>query len=337
MFQSARLTLTAWYILIAFIITALFSLLAYNGFRFEFERGLQKQQIIFQQNNSRQSPPNILFRRDVDPNLQKELRDRLLARILYIDLVIIIAAAAGGYILAGRTLKPIKKMMDEQHRFITDASHELRTPLTAMRSEMETSLLTKKMTDKDTKELIKSNLEEVINLQNLSDGLLTLAQYQTRNTKREQTQLSLTQIVTDAITKVMPLAKKKQITVDDKTKDYALVGNSDYLLKLFIILLDNAIKYSPKNSTIILASYKTDHNVKIDVKDQGVGIEKSDLEKIFDRFYRSDKSRQRSDIGGYGLGLAIARQIVEEHGGTISVTSKVDKGSTFTVKLPITS
>ena len=167
MFQSARLTLTAWYVLIAFIITALFSLLAYNGFRFEFERSLQRQQVLFENNNFfiRPIPP-----RHIDSELQDELRERLLLRILYIDVAIILTAAAGGYILAGRTLKPIKTMVDEQHRFITDASHELRTPLTAMRSEMEASLLAEHMTDKDAKELIKSNLEEVINLQNLSEA-----------------------------------------------------------------------------------------------------------------------------------------------------------------------
>ena len=331
MFHSARLTLTLWYILIACIITAFFSLLAYNGFRFEFERGLQKQLIQFENNNSRIRP---LLPRRIDTELQRELRERLLFRILYIDLAIIVTAAAGGYVLAGRTLKPIRTMVEEQRRFITDASHELRTPLTAMRSEMEANLLAKVMTDKEAKELIKSSLEEVIKLQNLSNGLLTLAQTQTSSLSQKLEPVVISHSIQEAIATTSFLAKKKHITIVSHVKSYKVHGSNDDLINLFVILLDNAIKYSPEKTQVTLNSKKIGHTVSISLKDQGIGIDQKDTEKIFERFYRTDMSRQRSDIGGYGLGLSIAKQIVSQHKGSISVASTVKKGSVFTIQLP---
>jgi len=275
--------------------------------------------------------------RHIDLELQEELRKRLLLRIIFIDLAVIFAAAAGGYILAGRTLRPIQTMVIDQHRFITDASHELRTPLTAMRSEMEANLLSDKMTDRQARELIKSSLEEIINLQILSDGLLTLAQIQNSSPDTTQQNVSLKEVLTIALTKVTSIATKKRILITNNYKNFTVLGHQEDLVQLFVILLDNAVKYSPAKSTISVIAKNTDHNVIVEIIDEGTGIEKADFNRIFDRFYRSDKSRQRKEVGGYGLGLSIARQIITDHRGSITVSSSVGKGSTFTVKLPLIS
>lgn len=332
MFESARLKLTLWYILIAGIITFLFSLLAYNGFRFEFERGLQRQR-FFIQNQFDGSPPMIVLRH-MDPSISEELKERLIRRILYIDGVVILVAAVGGYLLAGRTLKPIQDMVREQDRFIADASHELRTPLTALRTEMEASLLDPKLTTIEARKIIESNLEEVINLQTLSDNLLRLS-HSPHDQKQHFSSVGIKMIVDTAIKRTSSLAKLKRITITAKTAQATIKGDTLLLSELLVLLLDNAIKYSPKNSEITIRGNKVDHSYRLTIKDQGVGIPAKDLPFIFDRFFRSDKSRTQSAKAGYGLGLAIAKKIVGMHKGHISVVSKEKVGTTFTVSLPV--
>ncbi len=334
MFEHARLKLTAWYILIAFIITCLFSLLSYNGLRFELEQGLQRQRVYFQQGfRGPEGPPVTVFRR-TDPDLMRDLRTHLILRILYIDGAIILISAVGGYLLAGRTLRPIKKMVDEQNRFITDASHELRTPLTSLRSELEASLLSKKLPEKEAREILKSNLEEVISLQNLSDNLLELATQQKPLNPRSLDNINLLEVIETSVKKIIPIAKKKHINIDNKVRSTQIKGERSYLVELFVILLDNAVKYSDSKTTITLTSISKDKTVNVAIKDEGVGINKEDQGKIFERFYRSDRSRTKSKTKGYGLGLAIAQQIITDHQGSIHVKSEVGKGTTFTVSLP---
>ena len=141
------------------------------------------------------------------------------------------------------------------------------------------------------------------------------------------------EVVEAALKKVIPLAKQKNIVINNQIEDYVLEGENQSLTELFVILLDNAVKYSENNKQVKLTSRKIDHHVVITIIDQGIGINKKDLTHIFDRFYRSDKSR--SKIGGFGLGLSIAKEIVESHQGTITVASTPSKGSTFIVKLSV--
>lgn len=225
-------------------------------------------------------------------------------------------------------------MVDEQHRFVTDASHELRTPLTSLRSEIEVYLRGKEHNLKEADILLKSNLEEVNNLQILSDNLIQLAQYKKTNTLDNFSHVSLSEIILSAQKKVVSLAKKKQIALKTEIKDVIINGDKQNLVELFVILLDNAIKYSPKKTTIAVSSQSTDHHVVIAVSDEGMGIAKEDLPYIFDRFYRADASRTKQSVLGYGLGLSIAKKIVNSHNGSIQVKSNSGKGTTFTVQLP---
>jgi signal transduction histidine kinase len=138
-----------------------------------------------------------------------------------------------------------------------------------------------------------------------------------------------------SINSISILAAKKHITIINTSNNLYVLGLRQNLVELFIILLDNAIKYSESNTTITIRSKKTRTYALIDIKDEGVGISKNDIAHIFDRFYRSDKSRSKEVIKGYGLGLSIAQKIVEEHRGKIEVTSTMNKGSTFTIYLPL--
>jgi len=132
-----------------------------------------------------------------------------------------------------------------------------------------------------------------------------------------------------AMKKVEPLAKKNKITIKNEVKERRIQGIPERLTEVFVILLDNAIKYSPANTTITLTSKGNEKQVEVSVIDQGIGIEPKDLPHIFERFYRASKSRDKSHISGYGLGLSIAKKIVEAHHGTITAESKRDKGITF--------
>ncbi len=332
MFHSARLKLTGWYLLIIMLISMFFSIAIYQILTQEFEHGLQRITYrhidIFDANGNPIHPPLV------EPGYIDAAEARIRWTLVYINLAILGISGIAGYFLAGRTLQPIQEMVDEQHRFVTDASHELRTPLTSLRSEIEVYLRGKEHNLKEADILLKSNLEEVNNLQILSDNLIQLAQYKKTNTLDNFSHVSLSEIILSAQKKVVSLAKKKQIALKTEIKDVIINGDKQNLVELFVILLDNAIKYSPKKTTIAVSSQSTDHHVVIAVSDEGMGIAKEDLPYIFDRFYRADASRTKQSVLGYGLGLSIAKKIVNSHNGSIQVKSNSGKGTTFTVQLP---
>jgi signal transduction histidine kinase len=186
-----------------------------------------------------------------------------------------------------------------------------------------------------TKTLLKSNLEEVNSLQVLSDGLIRLTQYQKAQNGLEVADVSLTDITKEAIRKVTNAAKEKRITITNTIRSAVVQGNKTSLTELLVIFLDNAIKYSPRQKTVHITSNKTDSHIIIEIADEGIGIDEKDIPHLFDRFYRADKSRTKTGVPGYGLGLSIAKQIVDQHNGSIRVKSQLKKGTTFTIELPI--
>lgn len=329
MFQSARLKLTAWYLLIIMLISIAFSVAIYQVLVTEFARVERVQRL-----RRTLRIPSESRRPVIDPEVLKESENRLRATLILINLAILGVAGVAGYFLAGRTLRPIRDMVDEQSRFITDASHELRTPLTSLKSEIEVNLRDKNLKLEDAKKLLQSNLEEVNNLQYLSDNLIKLTQYQKTADRHVFEKVSLKEVLNEAQKKIANLARIKNIIIKDNTRNFILKADKQSLIEVFVIVLDNAIKYSPKGRQVALSSKKVDRSVEISVSDQGIGISREDLPHLFDRFYRVDKSRTKVDVSGYGLGLSIAKQIIEKHGGLIQVKSEIDKGSIFSIRLP---
>lgn len=328
MFKSARLKLTAWYLLITMAVSISFSVVVYKTQINEVERFARAEQLRLER---RFRVPFVVF----DENVVLEIKRRLIFLLLGIDGIILVAAGGLGYFLAGRTLKPIAEMVDEQNQFITDSSHELRTPLTSLKSAMEVNLRDKKLTLKGARNLIAENIDEVNKLQSLSDGLIQLTQYGKSNGSTVMKNVSLNEIVNKAIDRVKLVAKQKAVTINDNVGEFKVFGNKYGITDLLVILLDNAIKYSPEKSAVEITAQKTDGIIKIFVKDQGIGMAKEEVLHIFDRFYRADTARSKINSGGYGLGLSIAKKIVELHHGTIMVESEIGKGSTFIVNLPI--
>jgi two-component system, OmpR family, sensor histidine kinase CiaH len=331
MFKSARLKLTAWYLVIIMVISLAFSFFIYQLISVEIVRFARAQRIRIEH----PFDSNFFIPPVIDIDLITETQNRLKLSLLVINGAIFAISGTLGYFLAGRTLSPIQKMVEEQNRFISDSSHELRTPLTSLKSAMEVSLRDKKLSLKDARELISESITEVDKLQSLSDELLMLTQYQKPNGRNNITEVSLDEIALDSIQKIRGLALLKNISIINSIKDITFRANRYSLTDLLVILLDNAIKYSPDHKKIFLTAQKNKNIVSFSVKDQGIGIDAKDIPFIFDRFYRADSSRTKTDVGGYGLGLSIAKKIVDNYQGKIAVKSILGKGSTFTVSFQV--
>ncbi len=328
MFEGARLKLTGWYLLIIMMVSMSFSVVIYQLAGREIEGFARQPRFIVMGENLK-----IIDNRDIVEAAEK----RLFNSLLELNGIILIVSGTMAYLLAGRTLKPIKVMMEEQNQFISDASHELRTPLTALKSAMEVNLRDKKMTIKEARKMIKENIEDVNQLQALSDGLLQLTQPQ-KNGEIKKEKINIKEAVEKAVLKVETMAESKKIKIEaGKVKNIEFTANKFNIIDLLVILMDNAIKYSPKGKKVWVEAKKTDKTMVLSIKDEGMGIDKKDVPHIFERFYRADSARSREGIGGYGLGLAIAKKIVESYKGEISVKSEIGKGTEFTVRLPIIS
>jgi len=335
MFQSATIKLTAWYLALIMGLSLAFSFVLYNSSAetldaaYDHQRSAIRQQFL----NDYGFTPSPL---DFDRLRTQEMsagQQRLIANLTLANVGVLVVGGLASFYMARRTLRPLEQTMEAQARFTADASHELRTPLTAMQTEIEVSLRDKSLSIGEARELLESNLEEVMKLQELSNGLLALANQDEEHF--EPKKLSSRAVLKEAVGRAAKVTALKKIVVDDKSDDLAVLGNRDGLVQLFAILLDNAVKYSPEGSTITLTSSIKSGYALVSVIDQGIGIQPADLPRIFGRLYRADQSRNKQKVSGYGLGLSIAKKIVELHKGAIDVTSKVGHGSTFTVRIPL--
>lgn len=334
LFKSAILRLTVFYVLIVMVISIGFSIVLYNLYSHEFGQGLGRQTTFLRQAPVNCSAPWPIQDLERIKNEQLNLSNaHLKTNLVYFNGLIFLLSALFSYFFAKKTLSPIEDMVIAQRRFTADASHELKTPLTAMKTEIEVSLRDKKISREEALVLLRSNLEEIAKLESLSTALLNLAKYE-EDEKKEFDKVSLSSVITDAYAAIEANAKKKKITFSNQIKETLILADPKSLKELFVILFDNAIKYSPVGSKIFLNSKKTDGHIAVFIKDQGCGIAKEDLAHIFDRFYRVDQSRCKDKTPGYGLGLAIAKNIAKIHKAEISVKSEIGKGSTFIITLP---
>jgi heavy metal sensor kinase len=233
-------------------------------------------------------------------------------------------------------IERLQNSFENVKQFSVDASHELRTPLTVMRGEVEIALRSKQ-SGEEYRRILSSTLDEILRMSAIIENLLMLAKGDIGKADLHFENVSLAAIVQDLSEDGEMLARTKNISVHvDTPDDICTIGDPVRLRQLILNLLENAIKYTNENGNVWMSLLRENGSAKIVVKDTGIGIPKEDQAKIFDRFYRVDKGRSR-EMGGTGLGLSIAKWIVESHGGTISVESEVNKGSTFTVVLPLES
>jgi len=242
-----------------------------------------------------------------------------------------------GSILILRDITEQQKLDTMQKEFVANVSHELKTPLTSIKSYAET-LLSGNVDDKETeKEFLQVIESETDRMSELVKDLLQLSALDMKRTVLNFKKHSVPELLESAVEKVM-------VAADDKThiirKEIVYSGKAVFdfekIQRVLINLLMNAIKYTDQGGEITISSVKDQSNIQIKIKDNGMGIPKKDLPRIFDRFYRVDKARSRK-MGGTGLGLAIAREIVIAHGGDIHISSEAEKGTEVVIEIPMNS
>ena len=302
--NKAYLKLTFMYASILCFVSIIFSTIIYsntvNSFNIRPIKSVQSEAIIKRDN---------------------EIKKEMLFHLIVLDNIIIILGTIGSYFLSKKTLKPIEENLNLQMEFISNASHELKTPITVITMENEVLLREKNHSKEELLHQIKSNLEEVTSLSKLVNILLELA----RNNKITLEKIKVIDVVNNACDKLKILSKKKNITILNNIDNLKILANKDILEEVIVIILDNAIKYSDKNTTIKIYS----KNSKIFIEDEGIGIKEKDLKYIFDRFYRADKSHSTE---GYGLGLSLAKHLTEKMKLKISAYNNKEKGSTFVIE-----
>jgi heavy metal sensor kinase len=239
----------------------------------------------------------------------------------------------------------LDKSFQQIKQFSSDASHELKTPLTILKGEVEVALR-KERAAQEYEQILRSNLEEINRMSTIVEDLLLLSKTEFEEVPLHKEHVHLTEILRDVVVQVTILAQAKQIHIhmSNSDGDITVLGDALRIRELLLNLIENGIKYTPERGSvsITLETEKKPEGsaggpigfVKIIVSDTGIGIEKKDQEKIFDRFFRVDKARSREQ-GGSGLGLSICKWIVEAHQGEISVESELGRGSSFIVKLPL--
>jgi heavy metal sensor kinase len=231
-------------------------------------------------------------------------------------------------------LARLENAFKEQQRFVADASHELRTPLAVLRGETEVALSqTRTIAEyKSSLNLIKDEAER---LSRIVEDLFILARQPLDRPRVVKELVNLRGLVDECTRAAQVLAAQKDLQVTlNNASHLSVEGDEELLLRMVLNLLDNAVKYTPAGGEIGIELVASNGDAQIVVRDNGIGIPKTDQPHVFDRFYRVDKARSRA-MGGAGLGLSIAHWIATAHGGTITVDSNTGKGSVFTIKLPV--
>ena len=239
-------------------------------------------------------------------------------------LLSILAAA----LLAGNAVKPLAEAYRKQKEFVSDASHELKTPLSVLLTYIE--ILEQQPQNAKALQVMR---DETKNMSGLVENLLALTRLeQTENTAASE--LNVADVLLPLAERLNMVHKNRKETIKVVcSPEVAVKMSAQHLERLLIILLDNAVKYTPDDKKISVEVKSDEHRVKIAVQDEGIGIKAEDFPHVFERFYRADKGRNRQS-GGFGLGLSLAQEIVNKYHGKLKVQSEFGKGSVFSVILP---
>lgn len=269
----------------------------------------------------------------LDITSQKGILTKLIYTFLAVGLIMLIFIFFISRFFANKSIKPVEEAFEKQKQFVSDASHELKTPLAVINTNVDVLLANREDTiDNQSKWLhyIKSESERMTKLTN---DLLYLTRMDYSEVKMIYTEADFSNVVESVILTMEGVIFENGITleynIEPGLKTY---GNREQLSQVVMILLDNAIKYTAPNGGVKVDLKKRHNELVLSVTNGGEGIEKEHLDKIFHRFYRVDKSRVRMK-GGYGLGLAIAKAIIDQHGGKIYARSIISQSTTFYVEL----
>lgn len=316
-FQKARIKLTLYYIAIMAVILLLFSSALIFTIESKIRHGFKDRVITIVEGEN-------------DPT--KSTIDEIEFIIYSIDGLLLIIIGFSSYFLANETLKPIKAALELQKNFSADASHDLRTPLAIMTTESEVILKNRDASAIELREAIVSNLEEIKKMSKLVNDLLIISRGDNKAVLYSFVEVDIHDFINKLINKLKYQSDSKGLNI--RLGEYKKVITNidkDNFERAITNIIQNAIKYT-KHGDVIIDIREDSKKILITTSDTGVGISQKDLPHIFDRFYKADHSR--NDNSSSGLGLPIAKLIIEEHKGNIRINSEVNRGTVVTIQIP---
>jgi signal transduction histidine kinase len=273
-----------------------------------------------------------------DRTSEDRLLGVLVSVLLFGGLAAVLLAVAAGYVYAGRALVPIRVSIERrqealrrQREFTANASHELRTPLTVIRASAADLRRNRSQRVSEVGNALDDIESEVSHLTALVDDLLLLARTDSGVVDISREPVDLADVAAEAAGALSPVAEQGRIKVEVDPRPAEMVGDPLRLRQLVTILVDNAIRHTPTGGTVLVRVRREQQTVTLEVLDDGPGIRETDLDHVFERFWRADDAPS----GGTGLGLSIAHWIVERHGGTISAANRPEGGARFEARLPV--
>jgi heavy metal sensor kinase len=231
------------------------------------------------------------------------------------------------------TFERLERSFEHQVRFTADASHEMRTPLSVILAKSQFALKRERSPEK-YQECLRTCLESAQHMRALTDALLELSKVDAGEFILRKHEGNLADLVREVVRMIEPLAEEKRVTIECTLENLTTGYDEQKIRQALLNLLGNAVKYQREGGSIQITLSTAGGEVVLTVADSGPGIDPENLPHLFERFYRVDRARKREGRGGTGLGLAITKAIVEGHGGSISVTSELGKGTVFEVRLP---
>jgi signal transduction histidine kinase len=236
-----------------------------------------------------------------------------------------------GWYFAGKRLEPITDVYLKQRRFIADASHELKTPLTIIQTNVDVLRAKENQNIKDNISWLENIESEIVAMRRLIDDMLILADAEDNGLDIELEQIHLSRLIKDTCMRQKLMSESRGVSLHyEQGSDIVAYADKNRMEQLVKIFVDNASKYSKYNGNVWIRLYVDNDNVILEFEDDGIGMDHEEMLKIFDRFYRADKSRRREN-GSVGLGLSIAKEIIDAHDGTVQIESEKTKGTLFKI------
>ena len=298
------------------------------------ERGVQTKVMMTSQTVSSPPMPMQTVYVGKDVTAMYNGLEKATSALAALGVIAIIFAAAIGYVLSGGAMQPIREAYERQRQFAADASHELRTPLAVVLASADLLRSDPTITSPFLKQVIEDVRDEVKKMTKLVSDLLTVARTDGKALQLKPLRMDIAAVARQTVRMMRAFAEKKDIAIKEMLPSHMeIYADEQKIRQLILILIDNAVKYTLDHGHIMVSIVLSENGrIHLSVADSGIGIAAEDQGRIFDRFYRVDKARSRR-MGGNGLGLAIAREIVEAHHGTITLESEVGKGTIFHVYL----
>ncbi|WP_302815262.1 sensor histidine kinase [Selenomonas flueggei] len=298
------------------------------------ERGVQTKVMMTSQTVSSPPMPMQTVYVGKDVTAMYNGLEKATSALAVLGVIAIIFAAAIGYVLSGGAMQPIREAYERQRQFAADASHELRTPLAVVLASADLLRSDPTITSPFLKQVIEDVRDEVKKMTKLVSDLLTVARTDGKALQLKPVRMDIAAVARQTVRMMRAFAEKKDIAIKEMLPSHMeIYADEQKIRQLILILIDNAVKYTLDHGHIMVSIVLSENGrIHLSVADSGIGIAAEDQGRIFDRFYRVDKARSRR-MGGNGLGLAIAREIVEAHHGTITLESEVGKGTIFHVYL----